>query len=658
MSAARGGPVLRLAIGLFVLSFAIALGANAALTLVLEASGAEALPLLTVAHAVLLAAASAAAQRVRDGRHLLTGTLAITTLLVAALALAPPDLRWTRGAFYLVTSVLGDLAMALVWSAASQRFDARAAKRAFPRIGAAGTGGAAIAGLAAPGLSAAFGMQGLVGGLLAALAASIAWSAMEAGGAGAAVRPSTPRNAARRPPSAEDARLLRSIVGGVVVVGAVTLFGRYLYSRALEEAYAGDGVAMASANGLIAGAGSVLTTVVQLVVTPVLLSRFGVRATMAVYPAAMVAAFAALVASFGLATGVLANLAATVLRKGTQAPAEGVLPTALPREHASRAVLLATAVGGPAGMILAGGALHVGRALSPGALAAGGLALAVGLGAITAWRASAYTGALRLRLKKGGSELRLRLAGALADVGDVHELLTQGVEPDAPELAERMRTLARAQREAEREGRRAPVDAAASAWLERVADARLAEAHRLRAALETLPHPTEPPGIDELWRTAIRHRIQEDVEVVLLAVRARTGQADLDRIAPRLFDADAATRAAAVEILEALCPPQVRKLLVPLIEEVGMAGAAAAASRRFGAPSKDPVLDLLEVPDDWLRACTVYALASLGGSAGPQPYRERLSRLGATDDRWLRLAVERALGGGAATRAPSDESAP
>jgi hypothetical protein len=640
VSASERRVVARYALGLFLVSFASALGTNVALGLVLERWGAAGLPSLVMMHAALLSLTTLVAARyARAGvARWLTVALALGAVLVGACgALDAAGARWAVGALYVGTNVLGDVAAALFWVMANQVFDMRAAKRVSPRIAAGGTTGAALAGLLAPVMMNVAGVRGLLAILAVVLAAAAGWSlplARSSARGPARVVAARPRRAA--PPGREDAALVRAIVLGVVVVGAATLFGRYLYARALEQAFAGDASTIVAKNGLLTGIASVLTTLTQLFVTPALIERFGVRVAMGVYPAAMIGVFAALAGWFGLGTGVLAHFATSVLRKGVHAPVEGVLPTALSSEQTSRALLLATAVGTPAGMLLGGAALRLGRAWSSEALAEAGLVVSIGLLAIGWWRARAYAAALRLALRKGGSELRLRMAGQLGRVRDVRAALAQELDPLDPALLARLTTLVLAQREAERSGERIPLDAAA---LDAIIERRIAAAYRLRAALDRLVYPDTPRGLAELWRRAIEQELHDDIRIVLFALRAATGHADLDRITPRLFDLDQRARGAALEILEAVCPGELRPLVVPLIEGVDLEKGRLAASARFGPPADDPILDLLEVPNAWLRAITIYALASLG----PGAYRARIEALSGSQDPWLRLACARAL---------------
>ena len=118
--------------------------------------------------------------------------------------------------------------------------------------------------------------------------------------------------------------------------------------------------------------------------------------------------------------------------------------------------------------------------------------------------------------------------------------------------------------------------------------------------------------LDELWRGAIRHRISENLAVILMALRAGTHCADFGRISLRIFDADRRVRATAVEILDVVSPESLRPLIIPLLEEDSLAGGSRIAARRYQIePDSDPIEALFSIPDDWVRACTAYAVAHI-----------------------------------------------
>jgi hypothetical protein len=645
VSLARPERVARWAAALALLSFSQALGTNVGLGVALERFGSSGLPALTMVHAALVAALSLASSRraERAASGWLVGALALGAVLLAGgAALRIAGVAVASAAIYLTAHVVGDLGGAFFWVVAGASFDMRTGKRALPRIGAAGTVGAALGGFAAPLSARVAGATGLLALAVVATAGAALAAALllpSTRDAGAVAVPSSP--VLRRAPQAEDRALAWSIVIGAVAVSAVTIAGRLLYARALDEAFSGDAARIVAQNGILAGVASVATALVQVTLAPRMLARLGVRSTMIVYPLAMVAVFAALAARFALVTGVLAHFATTVLRKGLQAPSEGVLPAALPREQAGRVLLWATALGAPLGMAVAGAGLRSLRDLPAAAQAVAGLALAVALVAVTAWRGKSYLGALRLRLRKGGSELRLRLRGELAAVGDVRAVLGAGLAADDPALPAKLETLLRVQREAETTPpsgpRRTPPRAAAETRdLEIIVERRLGEALRLRAAARRLADVRLSDGLRALWQRAIRERMEQDVLVITRALRLLTGDGDLDRLAPRLFDSDARARGAAMEVLEASCPPAWRTPLLALVEDRG-ADLDASTAARLGAPAADPVEDLLEVPDDWMRAVTICALAELAD----RRHDARIAALRGGGDRWLELACAR-----------------
>jgi len=238
--------------------------------------------------------------------------------------------------------------------------------------------------------------------------------------------------------------------------------------------------------------------------------------------------------------------------------------------------------------------------------------------------------------------------GALLDESNatVESILAEGMEPDAPDLLERLRTLVRAHAREEAAAGVAGRGASPAGWdasgpLGRIVDARLKESYVLSIALRRLPRPDAPAEVDDLWRGAIRNRLGENVAVVLAGLRAATHAPDFDRISLRVFDADRRVRAAAVDILDEICPDEIRALVLPLLEEEHMSEGERAARRRYGdLGGADPVAALFEIPDDWVRACTAYAVAHLT----PSRYVGQLKAHEASADRFLAFSAAYALG--------------
>ena len=568
---------------------------------------------------------------------------------------------------------LTDLSIVLFWSLANRVYDTRDAKRLFPLVAAAGTLGAALSGFFARGLVARIGTVGLLDIWAALLVVCVAWSHFAARGlqedadvsSGPAGRgPGSCARGARSPSGSSG--LLWAVGTGLVFVVTVSLFGRYLYGRALGAEYP-DAEALAAVNGLLIGLGNVLTLLVQLFVASRLMSRLGVGGVGAVYPLLMLGVFAGLYARFGMSAAVVCFFGITTVRRGVQGVVENVLYTPLPPEWAARALVFMAMVGTPLGLLLAGGGLELLRAAQPETIALVGLAAAVACGGAAIWRAYGYRSALRTRLLRGGSDVRVRFGALLDGHGaTVDSILSEGLRAEDPELLERLRTLVRAhQQEEQRGAARQAARWDESGTLGRIVDARLAESYRLRAALARLPslEGGDEGGLrrlDDLWRDAIRQRIGENVAVVLAALRAGTHLADFDRISLRISDADRRVRAAAVEILDTLCPEGLRPLLLPLLEEKRLPEGKRAASRRYGPEagleSGDAPATLLEVPDDWVRATTAYASAYLAeqgpvGSAtlsGRRGMEPKLRELASSPDRFVSFAAGYAL-----SRAPA-----
>jgi hypothetical protein len=641
--------------GFFIIMFAAGLGQNAGLSILLQRHGASLLPQMYMANALVLIVLSLATT------HLVVRAPLKPIMVVAFGAAAAgvfllrranaQNLGWAPGALYVAGFASADISAVLFWSVANRAYDTRDAKRLFPLVAAAGTLGASLSGFFARWVINAVGMGGLLEIWAAALLACAAWSIVAA-----ASLPGMNRAAAGSAPagadiSAEDksSRFLRwALSTGLVFVVAVTLFGRYLYGTALREAYTSD-EALAATNGLLIGVSSGVTFLVQLAVASRLLSRIGVRATGLVYPLAMLAMFAVLYTHFGLPAAMACFFGITTLRQGVQGLVENVLCTPLPPRSAARCMAFATAIGMPVGMVLAGAALEQFRGAPPETAAVLGMAAAAALMVAAVVRGSAYKAALRTRLLKGGSDVRVRLAQLLDDSNaTVESVLAENLSPHAPDLLERLRTLARSR------ARKGPEAAArgGSRWdetgpLGEIVGVRVRESYRLHEALAAFRGLEGADAVPEpvmgLLRGAVDERLRENVAVTLAALRAGTRLPDLDRISLRVLDADRRVRAAAVEVLDGLLPEELRPLVLPLLEESRLAEGAGAASGRYGedldAVRADPVGTLLAIPDDWVRATTAYAVAHLE----TRPHVSQLREFSLSPDGFLAFSAARAL---------------
>jgi hypothetical protein len=432
----------------------------------------------------------------------------------------------------------------------------------------------------------------------------------------------------------------------------VTLCGRYLYGRALSEAYPDNLEKIAAMNGLLIGLSNLLTLAVQIVITSFLLQRHGIAVAGAVYPALMIGVFSYMVVDFGLPIAIIAYFGITTLRFGIQGVVETMLFTPLPPELSARMTVLTTGLGMPLGMACAGIGLELLRNGPASSAAMAGGVVALLLLFMTLRRERAYTECLRGRLLKGGSDVRVRFAELLEQGNaDINSILTEKIDPDSPDLLDNLKTLARARmREStagqgretalfkERGGARTMRKGSV---LDRLIRARLLECYRIQIALKSLPMIEKNIGARELWVSALKHRQSENLAVILAALKAETLHHDYDRISLRVFDSDARIRAAAVEVLENLLPTDLRGLILPLLEEARIDRGIAAAKAEFGVDKLegDTIKMLLEVRDDWVRACTFYALAHYDA----RPYEETIRKYTFSKDRFLSFSSEYAI---------------
>jgi hypothetical protein len=638
--------------GFFLILFAVTLGQNVGISVLLERHGASYLPRAFVANAIVLAVLSYAATRSLARfplRAVMVMAFAVAAVGVGGVIYAlDTGVSWAPIALYVVGFATADMSLVLFWSMANRAYDTRDAKRLFPLVSAAGTAGASLSGFFGRWLISAAGMSALLWTWAAFMAACAVWSYFLTGRTSEADA-STPASSGKAPPEETADRTLRhSMLTGLMLIVAVTLFGRYLYGRALRIEYTDD-ESLAAMNGLLIGVANAVTFLLQLFVTSRLLSRLGVGLVGLVYPLCMVAAFAGMFVAFGTTTAIACLFAIISVRQGVQGVVENIFYSPLPRETAARTMTLVTAIGMPLGMLAAGIGLQVLTGAPAHTIAAIGLAVTVSLIIAATMRSRAYTAALKMRLLKGGSDVRVRLAQVLDDANaTVESILIEDLSPEAPDLLERLRTLIRSQEGAVL----AQVEGRAVKWKERsalgrIVDSRIRESYRLHEALDGLPHidgfELIPSEVGDLLGSAIRQRLGENVAIILAALHAGTHLSDFDRISLRVMDADRRVRAAAVEMLDDLMPEVLRPLILPLIEQKRLAEGKRVAAERYAGDREEvaanPIGALLDVPDDWIRATTAYLASYIKSS----PYAARLEALAASGDSFVSFAAGHAL---------------
>jgi hypothetical protein len=105
---------------------------------------------------------------------------------------------------------------------------------------------------------------------------------------------------------------------------------------------------------------------------------------------------------------------------------------------------------------------------------------------------------------------------------------------------------------------------------------------------------------------------------------------------------DAAVRANALEFLDAVLKPQVRTLVLPLLDpQVSRQERVRLANEVLGTrveSHEDAVSALMHSPDPWLRSCGVYAI----GALGLHQLAAELDRVDVSGDPLLRDTVRQA----------------
>jgi len=637
--------------GFFIILFAANLGQNVGLSFLLEREGASSLPFAFIVNAVALGILSyltralVARFRLRTVMVAIFGVLCVGVLVVRSALAARAT--WAPTSVYVLGFTAADLSLVLFWSLANRTYDTREAKRLFPIVSAIGTLGGSLSGFLARWVINSGGMGALFMLWAVSVVASAVWSFLFA----------TTRTTADDPgvdddPSASETRdpsLEKSLLAGLALIVIVTLVGRFLYGTALRMEYVRD-EEIAATNGMLIGIANAATFLVQLLVASRLMSALGVGAVGLIYPVAMLGCFGALYVNFGMPAAIACFFGITTLRYGIQGVVENVLYTPMPPRAAARLLALVTAVGMPAGMVAAGVLLNVLSTQTSQTIALVGMASALALILLAFARGSAYRSALRRRLMKGGSGVRVRLALLLQE-GDatVGSVLVEDLAPDTPDVLERLRTLIRSQqRMHSHHDDKTRIEWRDDSRLGRIARTRLRDSYRLLAAEVALRRRVDasasPPEVTALAFGAIRHALSTNTAIILAALHAGSQHGDFDRISLRIVDADRRVRAAAAEILDGLLPEPLRALVLPLIEERrrgdGLVAARAAFDVDWAAIAADPVAELLEYPDDWVRATVAYVVPHLA----ERSYVQRLTILAEAEDPFLSFAARHALG--------------
>ncbi len=159
---------------------------------------------------------------------------------------------------------------------------------------------------------------------------------------------------------------------------------------------------------------------------------------------------------------------------------------------------------------------------------------------------------------------------------------------------------------------------------------------------------------------AMRHSMEQELERIFRLMNLLYTQEGLHDAYVGLRASNPAIRANALEFLDNVLKPELRPLLVPLLDsQVTIQERIAIADRLVGAPvetAEQAVATLLASEDSWLRSCAVYAV----GTLQLHGLDETLRRFETTGDVVLRESVRTARRrlAGEAEPAPLQEPAP
>lgn len=288
--------------------------------------------------------------------------------------------------FLLVSRPLRDALAVTSGNLISSRYDAQAAKRAWPRLAAASQTGAILIGLSLPILLRIGGDPAAVmlWPILAAAAAVVAWRfplVLDGEALRSATKPTVPTERPlamlRRSP------LLMSLaITAMLAVATGAALG--LAAAMLLSAAVPDPARLASLYAVVGVCSGIGILIVQTIALPWLLRRFGTAQIAAVTPVLAIGVTCWVIAGGGLAAGVAAQAGRLTLRPAMQTPIEEILLGLLPvsMRSAGRAWLRGGAV--PIAGLVSSLGLAALAALGAHAEVVGGLALMMAIGGLVA----------------------------------------------------------------------------------------------------------------------------------------------------------------------------------------------------------------------------------------------------------------------------------
>jgi AAA family ATP:ADP antiporter len=126
-------------------------------------------------------------------------------------------------------------------------------------------------------------------------------------------------------------------------------------------------------------------------------------------------------------------------------------------------------------------------------------------------------------------------------------------------------------------------------------------------------------GTHDIVGTRLRQSIEQERERIFGLMEMRWPDRDLRMVHLALRSSNPAVQANGVELLDNILPPEMRPILVPLLDpQVSVRERARLANRFVGTPidtREHAVAALIESEDPWLRACGAFAAGELGLAA-------------------------------------------
>jgi AAA family ATP:ADP antiporter len=156
----------------------------------------------------------------------------------------------------------------------------------------------------------------------------------------------------------------------------------------------------------------------------------------------------------------------------------------------------------------------------------------------------------------------------------------------------------------------------------------------------------------------LRQSMQQEVDRIFRLIALLIRDADIYTAYLGIESGNRTVRSNALEFLDTILQPQLRGLLLPIIDpSVSVAERVRLANSFVGAPMgtrEEAVLALLHSDDPWIRSCGAYAV----GTLGLRELEPELDRWEETDDLLLRQTVrtaKRALAEAKAAPAAEDD---